>query len=57
MVRRLTFVVIALTFLVSAQLFSQTFRGGVSGSVTDASGATVTGAAVKLVSPDTGLDP
>ena len=55
MVRRLTFVVNALTFLVSAQLFSQTFRGGVSGSVTDASGATVTGAAVKLVSPDTGL--
>ncbi len=47
--------VITLAVLVSAQLFSQTFRGGVAGTVTDASGAIIAGAAVKLVSPDTGL--
>ncbi|MGA8028554.1 MAG: carboxypeptidase regulatory-like domain-containing protein [Bryobacteraceae bacterium] len=55
MTGRLTSVVIAWAFLASAQLFSQTFRGGVGGAVTDASGAVVVGAAVKLVSPDTGL--
>ena len=47
--------VITLAFVVSAQLFAQTFRGGVTGTVTDASGAVVASAAVKLVSPDTGL--
>ena len=36
-------------------LLAQTFRGGISGTVTDATGAAVVGAAVKLVSPDTGL--
>jgi hypothetical protein len=50
-----TSVVLFFAFLVSTQLFSQTFRGGVSGTVTDASGAAVAGAPVKLVSPDTGL--
>jgi len=54
-IRRLTSVTIVLAFLVSAQLFAQTFRGGVAGTVTDASGAIVASAAVKLVSPDTGL--
>ncbi len=33
----------------------QTFRGGISGSVADASGAAVIGAVVRLVSPDTNL--
>lgn len=55
MLHRLTSVTITLVFLISVQLFSQTFRGGVAGTVTDASGAIVAGAAVKLVSPDTGL--
>ncbi|MBV9499783.1 MAG: TonB-dependent receptor [Acidobacteriaceae bacterium] len=55
MIRKLTSTVIALAFLASMQLFSQTFRGGVTGTVTDASGAVVAGTAVKLVSPDTGL--
>jgi hypothetical protein len=41
--------------LASASLIAQTFRGGVSGTVNDASGASVSGATVKLVSPDTGL--
>jgi len=36
-------------------LVGQTFRGGISGTIADASGAAVAGAAVKLVSPDTGL--
>lgn len=53
MISRLRFFILAL--FVSAQLFAQTFRGGVSGTVTDASGAIVADAAVKLVSPDTGL--
>src|ERR1700728_5403158 len=55
MIRRWTPKVIALALLVSTQLFSQTFRGGVTGTVTDSSGAVVAGAAVKLIRPDTGL--
>ena len=55
MIRRLASALIALGFLVSTQLFSQTFRGGVTGTVTDVTGAVVPGAAVKLVRPDTGL--
>jgi hypothetical protein len=54
MIRRLTSVMIALAF-VSAPLVSQTFRGGIAGTVTDASGAAVAGVPIKLVSPDTGL--
>ena len=55
MILRQLSVVIALAYLVPALVFSQTFRGGISGTVTDASGAVVASAAVKLVSPDTGL--
>jgi hypothetical protein len=55
MVRRFGLAVIALAFLLSTQLFSQTFRGGITGTVTDASGAVVAGADVRLLSPDTGL--
>ena len=39
----------------SGSLMAQTFRGGISGTVTDASGAAVANAPVKLMSPDTGL--
>jgi hypothetical protein len=46
------FTVLCLTTVV---LVGQTFRGGISGTVADASGSAVAGAAVKLVSPDTGL--
>jgi hypothetical protein len=45
------FTVLCLTGL----LVGQTFRGGISGTVADSSGAAVAGAAVKLVSPDTNL--
>lgn len=51
---RWTSAVITFTLL-SAPLFSQTFRGGVTGAVADSSGAVVSGAAVRLISPDTGL--
>ncbi len=55
MLRRLTFTVVSLALFVTAQLFSQTFRGGITGTVTDASGAAVNGASVKMVGSDTGL--
>jgi hypothetical protein len=41
--------------LMTGVLAGQTFRGGISGTVADASGSAVAGAAVKLLSPDTGL--
>jgi hypothetical protein len=44
-----------MAFLASASLNAQTFRGGVAGTVTDATGSAVAGASVKLVSPETGL--
>ena len=55
MIRKNIAVVSLLALLASASLIAQTFRGGISGTVTDPSGAAVAGAAVKLVSPDTGL--
>jgi Carboxypeptidase regulatory-like domain len=55
MIRRIIGVAFLLALLASASLFAQTFRGGISGTVSDASGAAVAGAPVKLVSPDTGL--
>jgi Carboxypeptidase regulatory-like domain len=55
MVRRVSSIVLFFAFLGSTSSFAQTFRGGISGTVTDASGAGAAGAAVKLVSPDTGL--
>jgi hypothetical protein len=55
MIRRTLFVLLLLSSLATASLTAQTFRGGVTGAVNDASGAAVVGAAVKLVSPDTGL--
>lgn len=40
--------------LVGASLFAQTFRGAISGSVTDASGAAVPEAAIKVLNASTG---
>jgi hypothetical protein len=52
---RSALVLFTLICLTGGGLTGQTFRGGISGSVADASGATVAGAAVRLVSPDTNL--
>jgi hypothetical protein len=41
--------------LVATSLFSQTFRGAINGTVTDASGAVVTGAIVKATNTGTGV--
>jgi hypothetical protein len=46
---------VVFTLLTSVPLLAQTFRGGISGTLTDPSGAAVAGAPIKLVSPDTGL--
>ena len=55
MIRRSISLAFLLALLATASLVAQTFRGGISGTVSDASGAAVAGAAIKLVSPDTGL--
>src|SRR5579871_3973372 len=55
MIRRVLPLALLLAFWVPASIMAQTFRGGITGTVNDASGAAVSGAAVKLVSPDTGL--
>jgi hypothetical protein len=55
MIRRSISVSLLAVCLAMSSLVAQTFRGGVAGTVTDASGAAVARAAVKMVSPDTGL--
>jgi hypothetical protein len=55
MIRRIFPVLLLVTLLSSVSLIAQTFRGGVAGTVNDATGAAVAGAAVRLGSPDTGL--
>ena len=44
-----------IVFLFAAVLGAQTFRGNITGVVTDSSGAAIAGAAVSLNSPSTGL--
>jgi hypothetical protein len=44
-----------IVFLVASALSAQTFRGSITGVVTDSSGAAIAGAAVTLKSPSTGL--
>ncbi len=46
---------ILLTFTSSTLLQAQTFRGGISGTVTDVTGATIAGAAVSAVETSTNL--
>ena len=41
--------------LAASTLFSQTFRGAINGTVTDASGAVVTGATVKATNTATAV--
>ena len=45
----------AVLFLIALALPSQTFRGSITGVVTDTSGAAIAGASVKLENPATGL--
>ena len=45
-----------LTLLVSTELSAQIFPGRITGTVTDAQGAAVGGATVKLTNPATGLE-
>ena len=52
---RKSLVVLFTVLCLTGLLVGQTFRGGISGTVADSSGAAVAGAAVKLVSPDTNL--
>ena len=47
---------LALLFLVSAALHAQTFRGTILGTVTDATGAVVSGAQVTVRNANTGLE-
>jgi Carboxypeptidase regulatory-like domain len=54
MIRRILPVALFVALFASS-LIAQTFRGGISGTVSDATGAAVAGAPVKLVSPDTNL--
>ncbi|GAC1429544.1 MAG: hypothetical protein NVS9B5_33900 [Terriglobales bacterium] len=49
-------IVLACIFLSAAALVAQTFRGGVLGTVTDASGAVVSGAKVMVRNTNTGLE-
>src|SRR5258708_12906067 len=49
------FVVFGLAVLFSSIAFTQTFRGSITGNVTDASGAAIAGAAVQAVNTATQL--
>jgi len=55
MIRRIFPIALLLALLASASLIAQTFRGGISGTVADPTGASVAGASIKLTSPETGL--
>jgi hypothetical protein len=48
--------VLAFVVLTAASLFAQTFRGAILGTVTDQSGAVVSGATVKVKNVNTGLE-
>ena len=56
MIMRLRMFLAALVVLSAAALVAQTFRGTILGTVTDASGAVVSGATVKVHNANTGLD-
>ena len=46
---------LVLLLCLSSTLLSQTFRGGIQGTVTDSTGAAVAGADITVKSADTGL--
>src|SRR6202049_4001101 len=49
-------IVVAFVLLTGTMLWGQTFRGTISGAVTDTSGAVVSGASVRVHNDNTGLD-
>src|SRR5258708_26401016 len=49
------FLVFGLAVLLSSSAFTQTFRGGISGNVTDATGAAIAGAEVQAINTATQL--
>src|ERR1700693_1176286 len=49
-------IVVAFVLFTGTTLLGQTFRGTISGTVTDTSGAVVSGASVKVHNDNTGLD-
>ena len=53
---KLRVILAALVLISSATVVAQTFRGTILGTVTDASGAVVSGASVKVHNVNTGLD-
>ena len=53
---RLRMILAAFVLLAASALVAQTFRGTILGTVTDASGAVVSGATVKVHNANTGLD-
>src|SRR5271168_4378291 len=55
-IMRLRMILAALVVLTATALIAQTFRGTILGTVTDASGAVISGATVKVHNANTGLD-
>ena len=56
MIMRLRMILAAFVVLLTTALVAQTFRGTILGTVTDASGAVVSGASVKVHNVNTGQD-
>src|SRR5947199_2175375 len=52
---RLSLSISVLVFLLASTAIAQTFRGGISGNVTDPTGAAIPGATVEIVNEGTGL--
>src|SRR5438552_11293767 len=52
---RLTLSTAVLVILLASTAIAQTFRGGISGNVTDSTGAAIPGAIVEIVNEGTGL--
>src|SRR5580704_17771988 len=56
MIMRLRMILAAFVLLTGTALLAQTFRGTILGTVTDASGAVISGATVKVRNANTGLE-